>query len=91
MDEPGVEGGKLIEFVAEIEPGRPTPTLFIAPGNLFVGMGAFPLMRFTIEFVDPILILVASDKPWWARFEPLGKPLNVGGSVPRLGVPAEGP
>lgn len=81
MDEPGVEGGKLIEFVAEIEPGRPIPTLFIAPDNLLVGMGVFALMRFAMEFVEPILILVASGKPW-GRFEPLGIPPNVGGRAP---------
>ena len=90
MDEPGVEGGRPMEFVAEIDPGRPIPTLFIAPENLFVGVGVFPLMRFAIEFVEPILILAASDKPW-GRFEPLGRPPNVGGRAPRLGVTAEGP
>lgn len=63
MDEPGVEGGRLMEFVAEIEPGRPIPMLFIAPGNLFAGTGVFPPMRFVIEFAEPILILVASGKP----------------------------
>ena len=90
MDELGVEGGKLMELVAEMEPGRPIPILFIAPGNLFVGMGVFALMRLTMEFPDPMLILVASGKPW-GRFEPLGILPNVGGRAPRLGVTADGP
>lgn len=88
MDEPGVDGGKLMEFVAEMDPGRPIPMLFIAPGNLFVGMGTF--MRFAIEFVGPRFILVASDKPW-GRFEPPGRPPIVEGRAPRLGVAVEGP
>ena len=73
MDEPGVDGGRLMEFVAEIEPGRPIPRLFIAPGNLFPGMGGFAFMRFAMEFVGPIVILVESGNPW-ERFEPLGIP-----------------
>ena len=63
MDEPGVEGGKLMEFVAEMEPGRPIPMLFIPPGNLFVGTGAFVFIRFVMGFAGPMLILVASGKP----------------------------
>ena len=79
-----------MEFVAEMEPGRPIPTLFMVPENLFVGVGAFPLMRFVIEFAELILILVPSGMPW-GRFEPPGRPPNVGGRVPRLGVTVEGP
>lgn len=89
MDEPGVGGGKLIEFVAEIEPGRPIPTLFMAPGNLLVGMGVFAFMRFVMEFDGPMLILVASGKPW-GRLPP-GKPPSVDGIAPRLGVMVAGP
>jgi len=63
MDEPGVEGGKLMEFVAEMEPGRPIPMLFIAPENLFVGMDVLAFMRFAMGFAELILILVASGKP----------------------------
>jgi len=54
-DEPGIEGGKLMKFVAEIEPSRPTPTSFIAPGSLFVGTVVFPFARFTVEFTKPML------------------------------------
>lgn len=89
MDEPGVEEGKLMEFVAEMEPGRPIPMLFIAPDILFVGMGAFAFMRFAMEFAVPILILVASGKPW-GRFEPLGMPPNAGGRAPRLDATVDG-
>ena len=58
IDEPGIEGGKLVEFMTEIEPSRTIPRLFIAPGNLFPGMGVFVFMRFAMEFVEPIPIFV---------------------------------
>jgi hypothetical protein len=75
MDEPGVEEGNPVEFVADIEPGRPIPTSFIALDNLFVGMSVFVFMRCVMEFVGPTFIDVASGEPW-GRFEPPGRPLR---------------
>ena len=62
MDEPGIEGGKLMEFVAEIEPSHPIPRLFVAPANLFQEVSVFARVGCAVEFAELMLVSIESGE-----------------------------
>ena len=62
MDEPGIEGGKLMEFVAEIEPSHPIPRLLIVPANLFPEVSVFARAECAVEFAELMVVSIESGE-----------------------------